>query len=50
MEHFKEMGRDVNGWLVATKAGLYGLGPGTTETATSMTGFDPGKTWTVVPK
>jgi len=26
------------------------LGNSTTETATSMTGFDPGKTWTVVPK
>jgi hypothetical protein len=25
------------------------LGNSTTETATSMTGFDPGKTWTVVP-
>jgi hypothetical protein len=24
MAHFKEAGRDVNGWLVATKAGLYG--------------------------
>ncbi len=24
MEHFKDGGRDVNGWLVATKAGLYG--------------------------
>jgi hypothetical protein len=24
MEHFKEGGRNVNGWLVATKAGLYG--------------------------
>ena len=26
------------------------LGNSTTETATSMTGFNPGKTWTVVPK
>ena len=26
------------------------LGPGTGETATLMTGFNPGKTWTVVPK
>jgi len=26
------------------------LGSSTTETATSATGFSPGKTWTVVPK
>jgi hypothetical protein len=26
------------------------LGPSTTETATSATGFNPGKTWTVVPR
>jgi hypothetical protein len=26
------------------------LGPSTTETATSATGFNPGKTWTVVPE